>query len=175
MWGGRPSVTFQVPQGYWDSYQCSRGVKHRHLLKHWTPRAFRGVKGMWDVLSWWGGELGLSLGTPQGIQTSIHLVRWKTSLHSSHSRNPAFFQVRASRCPFQLRQQTQGPCHKPIGERSLLLRSFWKVGIPLESKPEIQLSSRENLEYTKLSSSCCAELGVPPDLGCCSQGISGVA
>ena len=38
------------------------------------------------ALSRWSGHLGLSLGSPQGIHTSIHLVQWKTSLHSSHCR-----------------------------------------------------------------------------------------
>ena len=42
-------------------------------------------------------------------------------------------------------------------------------------KPGNQLSSRHDLGYTELSSSCCAELGVPLDLGQCSRGISGVA
>ena len=36
--------------------------------------------------------------------------------------NPGFFRVRASRCPFHLRQQTQGPSHITIAEGSLLLR-----------------------------------------------------
>ena len=68
-------------------------------------------------------ELRLSVGSPHGIQTSFHLVRWKLSLQSSHYMgNPALFQVRASQCPFHLRQQTQGPSHIPIGERSLVLR-----------------------------------------------------
>ena len=30
----------------------------------------------------------------------------------------AFFRVRASRCPFHLRQQTQGPSHIPIAEEA---------------------------------------------------------
>ena len=54
--------------------------------------------------------------------------------------NPAFFRVRASRCPFHLRQQTQGATHIPIAERSLLLRFLWKVGIPLLSKADNELS-----------------------------------
>ena len=37
-------------------------------------------------LSKWGGELWLSLTSPQGIQTSLHLVRWNTSLNLSHCR-----------------------------------------------------------------------------------------
>ena len=87
--------------------------------------------------------------------------------------NLAFFRTRASLCPFHLRQPTQGPSHIPITERRLLLRCLWKVGTPLESEAGNQLSSRDNLGYTALSSSCCAQLGVP--LGQCSQGISGVA
>ena len=41
---------------------------------------------MWFPLSRWGGELWLSLGSPQGIQTSLHLVRWNTSLNLRHCR-----------------------------------------------------------------------------------------
>ena len=40
----------------------------------------------------WGGHLSLSLGSWQRIHTSLHLVWWKTSLHSSHCREiqPSF-------------------------------------------------------------------------------------
>ena len=79
--------------------------------------------------------------------------------------NLAFFRVRASRCPFHLRQQTRGPSHKPMPERSLLLRCLRKVGIPLESKKGNQPSSRDDLVYTELSSCCSAEFAVPLDLG----------
>ena len=89
--------------------------------------------------------------------------------------NPAFFRVRASRCPIHLRQQTQGPSHIPIAEGSLLLRCLWKFGVPLQSKPENQLSSRDDLQFMELSSSCCAEIGVPLVMSQVSQGISGVA
>ena len=88
--------------------------------------------------------------------------------------NPAFFQVRASRCPFHLRQQNQGPSHIPIPEGRLLLRCLWIVGIPLRSKPGNQLSSTDDMGCTELSSSCCAEIGVSLDLRRVSQGISGV-
>ena len=89
--------------------------------------------------------------------------------------NPAFFRVRASWCPFHLRQQTQGPSPIPIAEERLLLRCLWNVGIPLQSKPGNQLSSQDDMGCMELSSSCCAEIGVPLDLGRGSQGISGVA
>ena len=89
--------------------------------------------------------------------------------------NPAFFRVRASRCPFHLRQQNQRPSHIPIAEGSLLLRCLWKFAIPLQEKPGNQLSSHNNMVCTELSLSCCAELGVPLDLRRVSQRISGVS
>ena len=53
--------------------------------------------------------------------------------------NPAFFRFKASQCPFQLGQKTQGPSHIHIAERILLLWCLWKVGIPLDSKTGNQL------------------------------------
>ena len=49
-------------------------------------------KWMWGPLSRRGWELWLSLGSPQGIQTSLLLVRWKMSLHLRHCREsrPSF-------------------------------------------------------------------------------------
>ena len=78
--------------------------------------------------------------------------------------NPAFFRVRASRCPLLLRQQTQGLMHISIAERSFLLRCLWKVSIPVVSKSDSHLSFREFFRYTELSTSCCAEFGVPLDI-----------
>ena len=89
--------------------------------------------------------------------------------------NLDFFLIRASRCPFHLRQHTQGPSHIPIAEGSLLLRCMWKVGLPLPSEPGSQLSSLDAMGCMDLYSSCCAEIGVPLDLRQVSQGISGVA
>ena len=59
--------------------------------------------------------------------------------------NPALFRVMASRFPLHLRPEPQGPSHIHIAERSLLFRCLWKVGFPLESKPENQLSSRDDM------------------------------
>ena len=64
--------------------------------------------------------------------------------------NQAIFRIRASRDPFHLRQQIQGPSHIPIAESSLLLRCEWKVGIPLEVKQGNRPSSRDDLWYTEL-------------------------
>ena len=89
--------------------------------------------------------------------------------------NRAFFRVKASRCPFHLRQLTQGPSHISIVKGSLLLRCLWKVGLPLQLKPGNQLLCQHDMGCTELSSSCCAEIGVPLDLRHVSPGISGVA
>ena len=48
--------------------------------------ASRGIKVMWFPLSRGGGELWLSLGSPKGVQTSLHLVKWNTSLNLSLCR-----------------------------------------------------------------------------------------
>ena len=71
---------------------------------------------------------------------------------------PSFFQVRASRRPFHLRQQIKGSSHIPIPKEVLLLMCLWKVGFPLHSKPGNQLSPRDDIGCSKLSSSCCAKL-----------------
>ena len=54
---------------------------------------------------------------------------------------PTFLRFRASRGPFPMGQKTQGPSHIPLAEGKLLLRCFWKVGLPLQSKTGTQLSS----------------------------------
>ena len=89
--------------------------------------------------------------------------------------NLTLFRVRASRCPFHLRQQTLGPSHIPIDEGNFLLRCLCKVGLTLQSKPGNQLASREDMWCMELSSSCPVETGVPPYLRRVSHGISGVA
>ena len=45
----------------------------------------------------------------------------------------------------------------------------------LEENPGNQLSSRDDMGCMELSSSSCAEIGIPIDLRQVSQGISGVA
>ena len=89
--------------------------------------------------------------------------------------NWAVFRVRASRGPFHLRQKTQGPTHIPTAEGKLLLRCFWKVGSPLQSKTGIQLSSWDDMGCMELSSSCCTEMNIHIDLRRVSQGISVVS
>ena len=89
--------------------------------------------------------------------------------------NPTLFLVRESQYPLHLRQQTQGPSHIPIAVGRLLLRSLWKVGLPVQLNPGNQLSSRDDMGCMELSSSSCAEIGVPIDLRCVSQGISVVS
>ena len=79
-------------------------------------------------------------------------------------RNPAFSRVRASWGPFHLKKKTQGPSHIHIPEGKLLLRSLWKVGLPLQSKTGNQLSSPDYTVLMELSSSCFTEIDVPLDV-----------
>ena len=120
-------------------------------------------------------DLGLSLGSPQGPDMrSVCEMKDKPAFKPLQG-NLAFIQVRVARCPFHLRQQTQGSSQIPIAEGSLLLRCLWKVGLPLHSKPGNHFSSRDDMGYMELSSSCCAEIGGPPELRRVSPGISGVS
>ena len=89
--------------------------------------------------------------------------------------NLTLFLVRETRYPLHLRQQTQGPSHKPIAEGRLLLRCLWNVGLPVQYNPGNQLLFRDDMGCMDLSSSSWAEIGVPIDLRRVSQGISLVA
>ena len=122
----------------------------------------------------------------RGSMAFSRVSTWHSDISSSYKMkdepalkilqgNPVFLRVRASQCPFHVRQQTQGLSHIPIAESSLLLRCFWKLGLPLHSEPGNQLSSVDAMCCMELYSSCCAEIGVPLDLRRGSQGISGVA
>ena len=83
--------------------------------------------------------------------------------------NPAFIRVRESRGPFHLKEKTQGPSNVQILEGKLLLRCFWNVGLPLQSKIGNQLSSPDDMWSMELSSSCFTEIDVPLDLRWVSQ------
>ena len=90
---------------------CQRDVRP-HVVMRWGTRSFSRVStGDSDIPSSCEMKDEPAFKPPQG--------------------NPAFFQVTASRCPFHLRQQTQGSSQIPIAEGSLLLRCLWKVGLPL--------------------------------------------
>ena len=88
--------------------------------------------------------------------------------------NPIFFRVRTSQYPLHLRQKTQNQSQINIAEGRLLLMCLRNVGIHLQKNPWNHLSSRDK-GCMELSSSSCAEIGVPIDLRWVSQGISGVA
>ena len=77
--------------------------------------------------------------------------------------NSTFFQVRAFRYPLHLRQETHGPSDIHISEGSLLLRFLWKVDLALQRNPWNQLFSPNDMGWIELSSSSCAEIGVPID------------
>ena len=105
--------------------RCQRVVR-APIQMRWRPRAFSSVsKGDSDI--------------PASCEMKDEPA------YKPLQGNPAFFQERASWCPFPLRQQIQGPSHIPIAEGSLLLRCLWKVGIPLQSKTGNQLSSRDDI------------------------------
>ena len=89
--------------------------------------------------------------------------------------NPSSFRVRVSLGPFHWMQKTQSASHIPIAEGKLFLRCFWKVGLALQSKTGNQLSSRDDMGFTELSSSYCTEIDAPLDLIRVSQAISGVS
>ena len=59
--------------------------------------------------------------------------------------NPWFLRVRATRGPFHLKQKTQCPSHIHILEGKLLLKSLWKVGLPLQLTPGNQLSCPDDM------------------------------
>ena len=83
---------FQVGTVILGFLSIFKKVRHRHLLKPWIPCASRGIKVMWFPLSRWGVVQPISLGSPQGIKTSLHLVRWNMSLNLSQCREtrPSF-------------------------------------------------------------------------------------
>ena len=59
--------------------------------------------------------------------------------------NLAFFRIRATRGPFRLKHNTQGPSHIHIPKGKLLLSCFWKDGLPLQVKSVNQLSSPDEM------------------------------
>ena len=85
-----------------------------------------------------------------------------------------FFLIMASRGPFRLKHKTQGPFQIHIPKGKLLLRCFWKDGLPLHSKTGNQLSSPDDMGCLGFSSCWFTEIDVPIDLRWVSQLISGL-
>ena len=149
--------------------------RHRHILKHCTPHAFLVSKGCEASCPDEAGPSTFSRVSTGNSEIPSPCEMKAEPAFKPFQGNPAFFRVRASQCAFHLRQQTQGPSHIPITQGSIRFRYFWKVGVTLQSEPGNQLSSQDHMGCTEHSLSCCAEIGVPLDLRCLSQGISGVA
>ena len=146
-----------------------------------------------DIVNFWSIELHTPLNVSKDVRSPVQM-RWRPRAFSMVSTgdsdipsscemkderafnplhaNLAFFWVRASRDPIQLRQKTQGPSHIPIAEEKLLLRCLWKVGSPLQSKTGNRLSSWDDMGCLELSSSCCTEINFHIDLTRLSQEIS---
>ena len=100
---------------------CQRDVMPSVQMR-WVPRAF------------------CSFSTGDSDIPSSCVMKDEPAFKPLHG-NPAFFRIRASRCPFHLVQQIQGPSLIPIAEGNLLLRCLWKVGLPLQLMPGNQFSS----------------------------------
>ena len=127
------------------------------------------------ALSRRGWEIWLSLGSPQGIQTSLHLVRWKMSLHLRHCRE--------SRPSFEsghLRvHYTWGRKHR-VALTYLILRerSSWGAcgnWLTFSVKDRESFWSPDDMGCTEVSSSCSNEIDDPLYLRRFSQGISQVS
>ena len=82
---------FLVAQWYWDFYEFHEesGFIIFYSIELCMPLE---LSTHVRTLSRCGGHLRLSLASPQRIQTSLYLVQWKTSRHSSHCREiwPSF-------------------------------------------------------------------------------------
>ena len=74
---------FQKDLGIPINFQQESGLVNFEAL---NSTSLSSCQEMWGPLSRWDGDLGFPLGSPHRIQTSLHLVRWKTSLHLSHLR-----------------------------------------------------------------------------------------
>ena len=130
---------------------------------------------MWGSLSRRSWELWLSLGSPQGIPTSLHLVRWKMSLHLRHCR-----ESRPS-----LESGHQGVHILEAENTESLSHTYFWGKAPLEVLVESWLTSsvkdRESFSFpvdmgcTEVSSSCSNEIDDPLYLRLFSQGISRVS
>ena len=108
-----------------------------------------------------------------GIQTSFHLVIWKMSVHLSLCRKPGLHSSQGISGSISLEAEITGSFSINIPEGKLLLRCFWNVGLPLQSKIGNQLSSPDDMWCMELSSSCFTEIDLPLDLRWVSQWISG--
>ena len=133
--------------------RCQRDVRPLDQMR-WRPRAFCRIStGDSDILSSWDMKDEPAFKPLQG--------------------NPAFFQVRASRGPFHLKQKTRGPSNIHVHEGKLLLRCLWKFALSLQSKTVNQFSSPDDTGCTEHSSNCFTEIDFPLGLRWVSQGISG--
>ena len=129
-------------------------------LKHWIPCAFRGVKVMWFPLSRWGGVLWFSLESPQGIQISLHLVTWYTSLNLSHCREirPYFESGILRYIPLETEStESLSPTYCWVKSQLEVLMENWLTS---SVKDRDQLSFWDDMWCMELTSSCCAEMNI---------------
>ena len=81
-------------QASFSSWQTDIGIpitfqEESGIVTFWSIELCMPLEVSRDLrtLSRCGGHLGIYVGSPQGFHTSLHLVWWKTSLHSSHCRD----------------------------------------------------------------------------------------
>ena len=143
---GKLGILLEAWQGKWDAFpaeacdQVSLSMCHRYPG---TPINFHEKSGN---VSFGGTDLCVPLEFSKDVRPPVSMT-WGTRsfavvstgdsdilsswemqdepAFTSLQAYPALFRVRASRCPFHLRPQTQGPSHIPRAERSLLLRCLW--------------------------------------------------
>ena len=147
-------------------------VRHRQLLKQWTQRISWSFKRMWGPLSRRLGGLWLSLDSPQGIRSSLHLVRWNMSLHLSHCREtrPSFESGHLGVHSSWVRKHRVPLIYLFLREGSFeVLVDIWLTS-SLEDRESF--SSRDDMGCTERSSSCSTEIDDPLYLRRLSQGVS---
>ncbi len=143
---GQLWILLEAWQGNWDASPAEAGDQGSLSTCHrnpGTPIKFHEESG---IVSFGGTDLRVPLEFSKDVRPPV-AMRWGTRSFSVVSTGdsdilsswemqdepafkslqgyPALFRVRASRCPFHLRPQTQGPSHIPRAERSLLLRCLW--------------------------------------------------
>ena len=143
---GQPGILLEAWQGNWNASPAEAGDQGSLSTCHrnpGTPIKFHEESG---IVSFGGTDLCVPLEFSKDVRPPV-AMSWGTRSFSVVSTGdsdiisswemqdepafkslqayPALFRVRASRCSFHLRPQTQGPSHIPRAERSLLLRCLW--------------------------------------------------
>ena len=113
-------MPLQVPQGYCDSYQFSRGLASspfKALNSECLSSCQKNVRPALKMRR--GPRVCFRVST--GDSDTFHLVRRNTSLHSSHCKETGLLSSHVISVSIPLEAANSGPSHIPIVERSVLL------------------------------------------------------